>query len=59
MDTYRNIIDDPFPDNQDEIGQWTPMSYNEMKAQIQARNAEKVTAEQDSQMASMLTSILK
>lgn len=59
MDTYKNVISDPFPDNQDSMGQWTPMSYNEMKALNNAAAAEKATAAQDSQLASMLTSMFK
>lgn len=56
---YTNIINDPFPDNRDASDQWTPKSYNEIKAEKRRKEEEERSASMDNQLASLMTSMFK
>lgn len=56
---YTNIIDNPFPNNFDSSGQWTPASYNDVKAAHRAKHENEAISNSDKAMAEMITSVLK
>lgn len=60
MLNYSNIVNDPYPDIKDPVsGHYFPASHAEIKAMKEAEERKKIEQVNNSQMASMLSSILK